>query len=101
MMVKRLAFALVLLALGASLALAAPMSGKVISINKPEVRVVVKGKLADWVKKGAPVRFLSMRGTITGVSADTVSISSPKAEKTKVGAIVTLEKPRSPSAAGC
>jgi hypothetical protein len=99
-MLKRLALTGALLAIAATAAFAAPMSGKVVAVKKLEVRVVVTGKLADWVKKGAGVSFLGTRGKIAGVAADTVIISSPNAAKTKAGAAVTFDKPRA-TAGGC
>lgn len=100
MTIRRVVLPLVLLAFTATTALAAPMKGKVTSIEKDKVRVVVAGKLAEWIKKGSKVRFLSARGMIAGVSADTVSITTPKASQAKVGQEVTLEKPR-PGVSGC
>jgi len=99
-MTRRLALTAALLALVVSAAFAAPMTGKVATIKKQEVRVVVAGKLADWVKKGTKVKFLGMKGTIVGVAADTVSISSPKASTTKVGASVSFDKAVA-TATGC
>ncbi len=99
-MIRRFVFTAALLATVASTALAAPIAGKVAVVKGPEVRVVVKGKLADWVKKGTKVKFLGTKGTIVGVAADTVSISTPKAATTKVGAPVTFDKAAA-TAAGC
>ena len=99
-MMRRLVLTAVVLACVATSALAAPMTGKVAGIKKQEVRVVVAGKPADWVKKGAKIRFLGTKGWVVGVAADTVTISTPKASTTKVGATVTLEKPV-PTAVGC
>lgn len=101
-MFKRLALTLALLAFGAAMAFAAPppMNGKVTAVDAPKVQVVVTGKLAVWVKKGNNVRFLGTKGKIVSVSADTVTISTPKAGTAKVGQPVTLEKPR-PGVSGC
>ena len=49
-MIRRFVITAALLAIVASPALAAPITGKVAVVKAPEVRVVVKGKLADWVK---------------------------------------------------
>jgi hypothetical protein len=99
-MLRRLALTGALLAIVATTALAAPMSGKVVAIKKLDVRVVITGKAPAWVAKGTGVSFLGTRGKITGVAADTVTITSPNAAKTKVGAAVTFDKARA-SAAGC
>lgn len=99
-MLRRLALTLALLAFGTAAALAAPLNGKVTAIDKDKVQVVVAGKLADWVKKGNPVRFLGTKGKIVSVSADTVTIATPKSGTAKVGQAVTLEKPR-PGVSGC
>lgn len=99
-MLKKVCFAVVLLALAAVTAFAAPLSGKVASIDKQEVRVTVSGKLADWVKKGVGVKFLGVRGTIVKVGTDGVTISSPKAATAKVGDTVTFDKAKA-TAAGC
>ena len=100
MYTRRLILTGVLLAMTVSAALAAPISGKVHCIRKQVVCVVLSDKPAVWVKKGAGVRFLGARGTITEVVADTVKISTPRFAKTKVGEVVTLEKPRA-NVAGC
>ena len=97
---KPLALALVLVTLGVTVALAAPVKGKVVAIDKNRVTVVVAEKLPTWAKKGMNVRFLEARSLIVAISADTVTISCPKAAKTKVGSAVTLEKPKA-GVAGC
>lgn len=99
-MFKRITLTAALLAFVVTAALAAPMAGKVVAVKKQDVRVVVTGKPADWMKKGTAVKFLGTRGKITGVAADTVTITSPNAAKTKVGAAVTFDKAPA-TGAGC
>ncbi len=99
-MLRRLALACLVTAFAASAALAAPMTGKVLQVQKKQVRLVLTSKAADWVKKGAAVRFLGARGTIVSVAKDTLVVSTPNAAKTKPGETVTLDKPRA-GVAGC
>lgn len=99
-MLKRLALALGLLVFMAAVALAAPLKGKILTIEKDQVQVKVTDKLEDWIKKGASVRFLAAKGKIVSVAGDTVTVSSTKAGTAKVGQDVTLEKPRA-GVSGC
>ena len=99
-MLKRWLLTGALLAAAVTAAVAAPMSGKVVKVQKQEVRLVLTGKPADWVKKGTAIKFLGARGTILGVAKDTVTVSTPNAAKTKAGETVTLDKARA-TAAGC
>jgi hypothetical protein len=99
-MLRRMALTCALLAVAVTTALAAPMAGKVVAINKKDVRVVVTGKQPVWVKKGTAVKFLGARSTITAVASDTITIAAPNAAKTKVGAAVTFDK-ASATGAGC
>ncbi len=95
-----LALACALVATAASAAPVAPVKGKVVGIDKKRVKVVVAEKLPAWAKKGVNVRFLEIKSLIVAISADTVTISSPNAAKAKVGADVTIEKPKA-GLAGC
>jgi len=99
-MFKRLALTALFLAIGVAAAFAAPMPGKVVAVDKQDVRVIVTGKLPAWAKKGASVKFLGARATITGVASDTLTIRSPRAAKTKAGEAVTLDQFKA-TAAGC
>lgn len=99
-MLGRIVLTVALLAGFATAALAAPITGKVIKVQDKQVRVVLSVKPAVWMKKGAFVRFLGGRSTLTAVGGDTLTITTPNAAKTKVGESVTVEKPRA-SAAGC
>lgn len=99
-MFKRLALTTVLLLTCVVAALAAPMAGKVAAVKDKEVQVTVTGKLADWVKKGAAVKFLGAKGTIVSVAGSVVTISSPKAVKAKAGDAVNFDKFKA-TAGGC
>jgi hypothetical protein len=99
-MLKRWLLTGALLAAMSTTAVAAPMSGKVVRVQKQEVRLVLVGKPADWVKKGTAIKFLGARATILGVAKDTLTVSSPNAAKTKAGETVTFDKARA-TAAGC
>jgi hypothetical protein len=99
-MLKRWLFTSALLAAAVTTAVAAPMSGKVIRVQKQEVRLILAGKPADWVKKGTAIKFLGARATILGVAKDTLTVSSPNAAKTKAGETVTFDKARA-TAGGC
>lgn len=97
----RLLIAALVLAAGSATALAAtPFTGKVAAIEKQHLCVVVTAKPEAWMKKGAKVRVLGGRATIVNVEPDTICVVSPNAAKAKVGASITLEKPR-PTATGC
>lgn len=97
---KRIALALALVALGASVALAAPLTGKVLTVEKEQLRVVLNAKPESWIKKGGKVRVLEGRGLIVEIAGDTLVISTPKAEKAKVGDEIKILKPRA-GVAGC
>lgn len=97
---KRFVLAALILVVGAAAALAGPLSGKVAVISKQHVCVVVDGKPEAWMKKGAKVRVLGGKAVIVNAAPDTICVTTPNATKAKVGASITLEKPR-PNAAGC
>ncbi len=97
---RRLLITVVMLAVMATAAMAAPQSGKVIKIQNKEVSLVLGAKPAIWVKKGGPVRFLGARAMVVSIASDTLVLSTPNAAKTKVGETVTIDKPRA-SGAGC
>lgn len=99
-MLQKLALAMIVLMLGGSAALAAPATGKVAVVAKQHVCIVLSAKPEAWMKKGGYVRALGGRCTIVNVAPDTLCIQSSNAAKAKVGASVTLEKPRA-GAAGC
>jgi hypothetical protein len=97
---KRFALSVVLLALGASVAFAAPLTGKVITVEKEQLRVVLNAKPESWIKKGGKVRVLEGRAFVVEIAGDTLTLSTPKAEKAKVGDEIKILKPRA-GVAGC
>jgi hypothetical protein len=107
-MFKRFLPLLALLVLGATVALAestpssktTPVTGAVVEVQKEQVRVVVKGDLPAWIKKGGKVRLFDTRAFVVEIAADTLTLSTKKADKAKVGDEVKLLKPR-PGVAGC
>lgn len=99
-MFGRVTLAGLLLAAGAAAAIAAPFAAKVAVVNKQHVCLVITAKPEPWMKKGAKARVLGGKAMIVNVVADTICVTSPNAGKAKVGAPVTIEKPRA-GAAGC
>lgn len=91
-MLKRVALVAVVLILGAALALAAPMAGKVTAIDGKKVQVELVGEKADWMKKGAPVKFKGGVGRITEITDNKVTMNSKKADVLKVGDEIELDK---------
>ncbi len=99
-MIKRLALTIALLLVCVAAAIAAPIGGKITGVKDKDVQVTVTAKLADWVKKGAAVKFLGVKGTVLSVAGNVVTITSPKADKAKVGDPVTFDKFKA-TAGGC
>jgi hypothetical protein len=99
-MLKRLVLVAGMLALVASAALAAGTAAKVIAVEQNKVRVVVAGARAPWMKKGAPILLQDGKGTITGVVADTLTLTTAKTPAVKPGDDVTL-KPGRKTSSGC
>jgi len=91
-MIKRVLAVLAVFALGAALALAAPVKGKVTSIDGKKVLVELVGEKADWMKKGAPVKFKGGVGRITDITDNKVTMNSKKADVLKVGDEIDLDK---------
>jgi hypothetical protein len=91
-MLKRLALAAVVLILGAVLAPAAPMAGKVTAIDGKKVQVELTGEKAAWLKKGAPVKFKGGVGRVVEVKDMLLTINSKNASKLKVGDAIELDK---------
>ena len=66
-MIKRFLAALAVVVLGATLALAAPMKGKVTAIDGKKVHGRARtGEKAAWLKKGASVKWKGGVGRVTG-----------------------------------
>jgi hypothetical protein len=102
-MFRRLAIIVALAGIGATAALAAPLTGKVQSTAADTVVVIVNFEKIEWVKKGASVRLVAAeKGAVIGkcviISAadSTVTLLAPKtkAKGLAPGAAVTLDKPK-------
>jgi predicted secreted protein len=91
-MMKRVLAALAVVAFGAALALAAPVKAKVASIDGKKVQVELVGEKADWMKKGAPVKFKGGVGRIVDITDNKVTMNSKKADILKVGDEIELDK---------
>jgi hypothetical protein len=93
-MIKRLLVAVAAFALTAALALAAtvPVKVKVTAIDGKKVTVELVGETADWVKKGAPVKFKGGVGRIREIVEKTITMNSKNADKLTVGAEIEIDK---------
>jgi hypothetical protein len=102
-MLRRLVFALALVALGVTVALAAPIVGKVQSTAADTVVLVVKiakDKVPDWYKEGTKVKIDGGKGVIIAVGDTTVTVVTPKAKEMKKDAEVPFEKAKA-ALTGC
>lgn len=91
-MLKRFLMVLLITAVGATLALAEPMKGKVVAIDANKVQVELVGEKAPWLKKGAPVKFKGGVGRIIDITDNKVTMNSKKADVLKVGDEIELDK---------
>ncbi len=91
-MIKRFLVALSVVALGATLALAAPVKAKVTAIDGKKVTVELVDEKADWMKKGAPVKFKGGVGRIREIVDKTITMNSKKADILKIGDEIELDK---------
>jgi preprotein translocase subunit YajC len=91
-MMKRLLIAVAVIALGAALALAAPMTGKITAIDGKKVQIELVGEKAAWLKKGAPVKFKGGVGRVVEIKDAALTINSKNASKLKVGDEIELDK---------
>ena len=91
-MIKRFVAALAVVVLGATLALAAPVKAKVTAIDGKKVTVELVDEKADWMKKGAPVKFKGGVGRIREIVDKTITMNSKKADILKVGDEIELDK---------
>jgi preprotein translocase subunit YajC len=91
-MMKRLLTALAVVVFGAALALAAPMKGKVTSIDGKKVQIELVGEKAAWLKKGAPVKFKGGVGRVVEIKDAVLTINSRNASKLKAGDEIELDK---------
>ena len=91
-MIKRVLAVAAVLAITATLAVAAPVKAKVVSIEGKKVQVELVDAKADWMKKGAPVKFKGGVGRISDVTDNKVTMNSKKADVLKVGDEIELDK---------
>jgi hypothetical protein len=91
-MMKRVLAVLAVLVLGATLALAAPMKGKVTSVDGKKVTIELVGEKAPWLKKGAPVKFQGGVGRVVEIKDAVVTMNSKNAAKLKAGDAIELDK---------
>ena len=91
-MIKRFVVAAVAVVLSASLALAAPVKAKVTAIDGKKVTVDLVDEKAEWMKKGAPVKFKGGVGRIREIVDKAITMNSKNAEKLKVGDEIELDK---------
>jgi hypothetical protein len=91
-MIKRFLAAVASVALAATLALAAPVKAKVVSIDGKKVQIELVGEKADWMKKGAPVKFKGGVGRITDITDNKITMNSKKADVFKVGDEIEIDK---------
>jgi hypothetical protein len=76
------------------------VKGTIASIEGTKVQITIQGDKADWVKKGAAVKFTGGLGKVLDVSATTLTINTKKASELKVGEEIVLAKGRAVPA-GC
>jgi opacity protein-like surface antigen len=91
-MIKRLLVAVAAVALVASVAFAAPVKVKVASIEGKKVQVELVGEKADWMKKGAPVKFKGGVGRITDITDNKITMNTRKADVLTVGDEIEIDK---------
>ena len=89
---KRFLVALAVVVLGAAVALAAPMKGKVTAIEGKKVQIELSGEKAAWLKKGAPVKFQGGVGRVVELKDQALTINSKNAAKLKVGDAIEIDK---------
>jgi predicted secreted protein len=91
-MIRRLLVAAAAVALSAGLALAAPVRAKVTAIDGRKVTIELVDGKADWMKKGAPVKFKGGVGRIREIAEKTITMNSRAADKLKVGDEIEVDK---------
>jgi len=91
-MMKRVVVALAVALFAGTLALAAPVKAKVTAIDGKKVTVDLVDEKAEWMKKGAPVKFKGGVGRIREIVDKTITMNSKSAEKLKVGDEIELDK---------
>jgi preprotein translocase subunit YajC len=91
-MMKRVLAVLAVLVLGASLALAAPMKGKITAIDQKKVTIELVGEKAPWLKKGASVKFPGGVGRVVEIKDAVLTVNTKDAAKLKKGDAIELDK---------
>ncbi|MFN8090944.1 MAG: hypothetical protein U0599_01715 [Vicinamibacteria bacterium] len=91
-MLKRTLAAFAAVVLAAVVAVAAPVKAKVAGVEGKKVTIELVGEKADWMKKGAPVKWKGGVGRITEVAEGKLTLNSKKADTLKAGDEVELEK---------
>ena len=91
-MLKRFLVAITVVVLGAAVALAEPMQGKVTAIDGKKVQIELTGEKAAWLKKGAPVKFKGGVGRVVEIKDAALTINSKNASKLTVGDEIELDK---------
>lgn len=108
-MFRRLAFVMILAAVGVAAATAAPLPCQVRSVAADTVVVNVQVEKPEWIKEGLPLRVVRVeknvvigKSMIIGVTDSTITVLTPKgkAKNLKPGADITVDKPRA-GMAGC
>lgn len=108
-MFRRLAFVMILAAVGVAAATAAPLPCQVQSVAADTVVVNVKVEKPEWIKEGLPLRVVRVeknvvigKSMIIGVTDSTITVLTPKGKgkNLKPGADITVDKPRA-GMAGC
>lgn len=91
-MIKRTLTALAAVLLTASFAMAAPVKVKITAVEGRKVEMELVGEKADWMKKGAPVKFKGGVGRLSEVVEGKLKMNSKKAEALKVGDEIEIDK---------
>jgi len=108
-MFRRLAFVVILAAVGAAAAAAAPLPCKVHSVAADTVVVNFKAEKPVWIKAGESLRVVRVekdlligKSMIIGVTDSTITVLTPKgkAKNLKPEADITIDKPRA-GMSGC
>jgi len=108
-MFRRLAFVVILTAVGAAMATAAPLPCQVHSVAAETGVVNFKVEKPEWIKEGLTLRVVRVekevvigKSMIIGVTDSTIPVLTPKgkAKNLKPGADILVDKPRA-GMAGC
>ena len=91
-MIKRFLAALAVLVLGATLALAAPMKGKVTPSTARRSRSSWSARRPRGSRRAPPVKFQGGVGRVAEIKDAVLTINSKNAAKLKVGDAIELDK---------